>query len=451
MAPKVLFALIIASVLLVPAASAQERPQAVFELDAAGGATMAISESAELDADEGRLQASADESNTVAFTGTLTDDLSISSPDYNLKLTLQGGTSQMAFDMRGTDVSSLISAFGAFDMDVAMRVAGGKLEVDASGTMDKRMLSEVFMIDPELIQADLDGFKADLQDAMNELFALMPVETTPAAAITEFGLTGGETLGFTLKMELEGWNAFFAASTAAGYQDDPPSADFVRCLGIDTADVVSSLLSAQSETAMTLTASGDRISGSVASSGQASGQDVIKSMALDIGKSGAKTDIRGSLVVSDAKVLLTCMAQGYLPGDYVMGSIDFMLVKSRGAESASQSIESELAGLAVKSGENYVVSFPAEMTRDFDVTVKIPSGLSILSVEGGTSSGSTAVSEEGKEFKVTYGKGGFKLDMTMIIIIAVILAVAALLLIRRRNLSRGDRAPAAPRVPHHRP
>ncbi len=95
-----------------------------------------------------------------------------------------------------------------------------------------------------------------------------------------------------------------------------------------------------------------------------------------------------------------------------------------------QSIEGQLTSLALKSGGNLEVSFPAAMTASMDITVNPPSGMDVLSVSGGEKSGSSAISSGG-DFTVVYGKGGF--DWTLIAIIAVVVIVLLLLLSKRKK------------------
>jgi hypothetical protein len=67
-----------------------------------------------------------------------------------------------------------------------------------------------------------------------------------------------------------------------------------------------------------------------------------------------------------------------------------------------------------------------------DITVKAPSGFSIISVEGGEKTDSrTAVSTAGEDFTVTYKEAGD--DMTMWIIVAVVIILLLVVASRRKK------------------
>jgi hypothetical protein len=108
------------------------------------------------------------------------------------------------------------------------------------------------------------------------------------------------------------------------------------------------------------------------------------------------------------------------PGTYTVTNLDYTFSKnSEGG--GMQSLSVNINNFATQSGSNWQVSFPSSVTSDMDITVNIPSGLSIITVEGGEKTSDTSAVSTGGDFKVTYGKPGQ--DYTLWIIAAVIVIV----------------------------
>jgi len=73
-----------------------------------------------------------------------------------------------------------------------------------------------------------------------------------------------------------------------------------------------------------------------------------------------------------------------------------------------------------------------QVTTDMSITLNIPSGMSVLSVDGGQKTGDrTATSSPGEDFSVTYGQAGS--DMTIWIIAGVIVVALIFLLARKKK------------------
>jgi len=413
--------------------SAAATPSAVFEMDASDGAMMVISEIVDFDADSVSITGSADGSDMMVMQGTMTDSNALDDPDYSLEVTSSASSASVDFSLYGSIIQEFLTLMGEFDATIATSVSGGVLTIDISATMSKTAFEELFLMDVALIEADPQGFKADLESLFNEVFANLTLPQKPQMSITQFSMSGTDTVQIQTAMSITGWNDFMATLAAMSYQTDAIQSSFINCMGLSANDVALSILTSDSATTTTLSSSGGSISGRMeitASEGNALSSVMLESLNAEISKSGAVTDISASASVSDTQTLLKCIMQGYLPGDYEIGNIEYGLAKSSGQDGAMQRISGGLKSLATASGGNRVVTFPAVATESMSITVKTPAGMSVLSVVGGEGSGSSATSTPGEEFTVTYGKvSGF--DTNLIIIIVVV--VLALLLLSRKK------------------
>lgn len=412
--------------------TAYATPSAVFDMDASGNAQMTITDTINYTLDEASLSGMADGSNNLVLKGSLTDSKAASNPDYDMQVTASGSAASVMFTMQVPSTDELLAPLGDFDATVAMTVSGGTLNIDISATMTKDAIENVLLLDVGLLEADPQGFKSDLESAVNEVFANMTLlPQKPQISITEFSISGSNSVRIALKMSISGWGEFMSILSALSYQNTSQS-DFLVCLGLNPNDLVLSIMNADSTTAITVSSSHGSITGRVdvnAQQGNALGTVALSSLNAEISKSGSKTDIDASATVTDTQALLKCVMQGYLPGNYGVESVSYALAKSSGGQ-AMQSIEGKLTNLAIKSGGNLEVSFPAATTASMSITVNPPSGMDILSVSGGQKSGNSAVSSGSGEFKVVYGKGGFDL---MLIAAIVIVVIALMLLLSRRK------------------
>lgn len=421
--------LLFAAVLM---SSAYAVPSAVLDMDASGGARMTITDSVDLDASEVMLTGAADGSDILVLTGSLTDASYADDPDYSMDLTASGSTASITFTLQaGAD--NPLSQLGDFEATATMSVAGGQLDLDISATMSKEAIENVLLLDVAVLESDPQGFKADLESALNEAFAAMSLLQTPQVSITEFSISGSSTVQIRLKVSVSGWAEFMAAISALSSPTSSTQGDLMACLGINQNDLALSMLNAGSATTAVISSSGGVVTGRIDTSAQQGGPlgiVALSALNAEMSKSGMTTSIDVSASVLETPELLKCLMHGYLPGDYNVQSLDYALAKSSGG-AAMQSLEGQLTGVAVKSGGNMEVSFPAEAVDSMNITINPPSGMDILSVSGGQKSGNSAVSTGG-EFRVVYGKGG-GIDMTLIAAIVAVVLVLLLLLSRRKK------------------
>jgi len=407
-------------------------PSAVFNMDASGNAQMIITDTTDLAMDTASLSGMADGSNILVLKGSLTDSKALTDPDYDVQVTASGSTASVTFDMQVLSTDPLLAPLGDFDATVAMTVSGGTLNIDISATMTKDAIENVLLLDVGSLEADPQGFKSDLESAINEAFANMTLlPQKPQVSITEFSISGSNSVRITMKLSVSGWGEFMSMLSALSYQNASQS-NFLACLGLNPNDLVLSIMNSDSTTTITVSSSQGSITGRLdvnSQQGNALGTVVLTSLNARISKSGPKTEIDASASVTDTQTLLKCMMQGYVPGNYGVESVSYTLAKSSEGQ-AMQSIEGKLTSLALKSGSNLEVSFPAETAASMGITVNPPSGMDVLSVSGGEKSGNSAVSSGG-EFKVVYGKGGF--DLMLIAAIVIVVVVLLLLLSRRKK------------------
>ncbi len=414
-----------------------EVPSTVFDMSASGDAQMTITETVPLDVNDINLGGSFEAGSTLTFTGTVTDSLSELDPDYSMRLTSEGSGATASMESKGPSVADLLALLGAIDMEADAVNSNGELELDATVTMSRLAFEYILNINSTQMQQDPQAFRLDIESTLNEMFSLLPIASKPQVSISQFSVSGGETLTVVLKMSVQGWNDLMA--TLASLDAQGTDSDLMSCMGLSSDAMTSAMLSAGMTATISLSASGDTISTNLDISGSGGfGNQILQSSDMQMQKTGAVTTMSGSVSFTDAQTFISCVMKDYLPGEYLIENLRYSLVTSADSE-AVQTIEGAMTGLGQKSGGTYKVSFPAEVTAGINITVNAPSSMSISSVSGGEKTGDrSATSSPGEDFTVTYGpKGG--LDMNLIIIAVVVVLVLFLLLRKKPSEARPKR------------
>jgi len=433
------------STALLAMASAQGINEAVFEMDATGNARMIFREALDWEAQELNVMVSANaKSNVVSFSGTITDTALALNPDYKADINVKGDVADLTFEASGAEIARLLEILGDFNLDITVEESSGALKLDASALIQRSVVQDLLLIDVDSIQADPAVAESEFEAQLNELFSQMPLDMRPRISIDELGITGSDTLSITLKMTIEGWSDFIASVIAMSYQQDNEDRDFLTCLGLSVEELVSATLGSSSRSTMSVSGSGDRISGSVNTvllDDKTASWPSLESMDAELSKTGMTMTLQGSVIVKDVQTLMTCVVRSYMPGDYTIENLDYTLVRGKDGM-AMQSLSGRIIDLGKKSGGEYQLSFPEEMTLDFDVIVNVPAGMEIKSVSGGNiTSSRSAMSEIGEIFTVTYGRAEpgpvVGLDTNMVIVVGIVLFLLILLLVTRRRSRTG--------------
>ena len=430
------------SLVLLTAASAQEAPEAVFDMDSSGNAQMSIVETLDLFAEDISILASVGQDGTISFAGTIVEETSPVEPDYNIEIASEGSSADISFMVNGGYISDMVAELGDFDLRVRVKESGGTLIFEMDGTIERKMIDEIEIIDLDSMLADLEGTKAMIEGEVNELFSLLDVGSEPKMSIDELSIIGTDILSVRVKILVQGWSEFMAAVLAMTYAEqeveEMEGLSFLTCLAGDLDSIVSSALGTEVDLTMDISGSGSSISGSMSAvTGNAASSASIESLDMKYSKSGSTISMSGSAMSNDVKGLTGCMVREYVSGDYDVENIEYSLVKSGEAE-ALQSLEGKINRLARASGEGMVISFPEDTISYLNVRVSVPSGMEIKAVSGGEKTGREASSSgTGEAFTITYGKaeagviGG--LDTNMLIVIVIIVLIVMLLAIRRKK------------------
>jgi hypothetical protein len=402
-------------ILVLSTASAENL---VFTFGDSGNAKLEISQEFDLDADYANIMASADESGVMSFSGKLVDSLGSLDPDYNLRFLLSADEVEIIFGITGEGIREILEIGGEFDIKVVLLGQNNELNLNIEGMLSKRVLEEILLVDTSSVELGAQMIKREIEDTFNEIFSSSLFISRPSVIINGIELkesAGGYSL--TLDMTITGWGELMSYLT---YLDDSEEGMPLSCLGISEHEILGSIIGVESESHIEVIASDNSIGGKVKSSlrsSSAPSRVTLQYLNIELSKIGDETTLQGSATFNDMSSAMSCLMKIALPGEYIVSSIDYTITKPFGGQ-AIQSLEATLEGIAKKSGEKWRVEIPAEVTSDMDITVKAPSGMSILSVSGGRKTGErAAVSNQGEDFTVTYGEA--EEDYTMWILIAV--------------------------------
>lgn len=426
-------------------ASASAEPSAVFDMMADGGAVMRVDETVTVDFPEGSVLISADESNLIGISGSINDDLLAEEDDFVFATSLHGSEGILDFEMSGDQTYIALGIYGEFEVEVSAKEVDDGLELEVSGSMDKDVFESFALTDLDTVGNDTEKLRLGLQEGLNSVIGdLAALPTKPSLVINDLELSGVFIIDFSMSATVEGWEEFAAAMAALGYSQAPETSDMLGCLGFEIEELTTFFLEPGLDVEAKIAGSDGTISahiGATSDQPKAQGGVHLESIDFDISKSGREITLEGTIGVTDAQRLIGCIMENYMPGEYDTNSFDYVMSKSSSSDKASQEFECRLSGLAEKSGEEWIVAVPREMTIDTDVRVNVPSGMAVSSVSGGEQEGEgAAVSNLGEEFIVIYGpKGAAGLDMTQLLMIAIAIIIILALLSRRRGGERRAR------------
>jgi hypothetical protein len=407
-------------------------PTAVFELDEKGDCDIVLTDSIALGVDDVSFTASVDGTGLMNFVGSLVDQDTMFEPDYNL--VLESDLDGTSIEFNTFDVADMIAETGEFDIDFSITEVEGSLVVDVEANVNRRLIEEYFLLDVDLIREDVEGFKTDFAGAYNEMFSLLGTASAPVMSIDELSIVGQDDLQIDLTMRIEGWSDFIAAILASTYQNDEGPTSFLSCLGIGSVDLISSVLGSSIGLTGRISTTNNMLTGSIESTSQGTsliGGSNIQYLNAEMDKTGSTISLSGSLGATDSETLMTCLLQSYAPGDYTVDKLEYSIVDSGG--NVIQTLEADLEDFAEKSNGNMKVDISSDLTSEYDVTVKIPSDMSIVSVDGGEKlNDRTVTANPGEELTVVYGAGG-GLDWNLIVIIFFIVLVLFLTSKRKKK------------------
>ena len=286
---------------------------------------------------------------------------------------------------------------------------------------------------PARIKADKEGFRAELEIALNDLVMLLELPNS-AVTITNFDISGGQTITIELKMSITGWNDLIMMAAPANQQMQTAGSTFLNCLGVTPESFILAMLSASGSLETSISGSNsDEIAGrmtATSAAGGGTGGISLNSFNMQVNKLGQTMELSGSASLNDVQTFIGCAMRNYLPGTYKVENLQYSLTKAPDSTPV-QTLEGGLTGLAQKSGPNWLVSFPSETTSSMNITVNAPSGMSIISIEGGQKTGDRSAVSTGGDFTVTYGKAGA--DYTIWIIAAVVILLLLVLTRKKKK------------------
>jgi hypothetical protein len=423
---------VILSLFLLTGAAGQENPTATFDMDKAGNADMTIEELVDIDVDEANVRV-AEDGGLITIGGQITDDYAVEDPDFSFSLRTDDTSADISFEASGGLFADILGSSGDFEFDMVVSEAGESLQIEASGSFDKAFLEDVLSTNiSELMDAQL---KNDLETSVNEMFSLLPSTIKPTLTVEELSFSGDQRVSFSARMSVSNWKPVMASLLALSYEGDTEGLGLLGCMGLDPEDLADAVLSSElGSITIDTSGSGDGVSAIVTvrdSTNPPIGVS-IQSMDLKINKYGATMDIEGSVRISDLQTFMDCITQGYLPGDYTVENVEYTLTKDREGEGIAR-LQGRIKGLGAKTRDDMELSFPAGVTGELNVTVNVPSGFEILTVEGGTQSGSSIVLNAGEDSRIVYGERKGNIISDNFWLIAIIVILLLLLLLRRRK------------------
>lgn len=407
-----------------------DNTSATFDIAASGDAQMAITDNVDLFFDSAVMTAAVGPDNALTFSGTIRDSTFGPDPDYTLSINSNESGASGSFELKGGTLVDLVGIFGNFKANASIANSNGALSLSLNAVVPRSTLEYLFGVNTTEIQQDASQLRSDIEQTLNDQLSTLSITPKPTVSISSFQMSGDEVLTIRLNVLITGWNGFAKAVASASSMQDTDQG-LAECLGLSSADTVSSLLGSDFSAVASVTGSGNSVSGSmtVASAAPLASAG-IRSMDASVAKSNETVTLSGSASLADASTFVSCLMKDYLPGEY--GAEGFHYSLSGSIDGTVQTLDGSLTSFARKSNGNWVVSFPSGVTSNMSITVNTPSSMSILSVDGGQKTGpQSAVSSPGQDFTVTYGQKGA--DYTMWIIAAVVIVVIILLASRRKK------------------
>jgi hypothetical protein len=395
----------------------------IIEIDNKGGAIIKQTETEELEYDEAKIYLS-----SAGKMATLTGKASFLGLDdsWNFEFSAYGNNAGANFYYReyGDYVDFMLGLYGYFDIYASMEEQDdGSLLMEATGAIPTSFLDKLGVINMSTWNSsETSSIIDNLETSINNAFFQMPIVSTPKLEIINFEISGFLILDFSLTAIVRDWREFIAASEYQGYLSYNDGEDFMSCLGISQEGFFADVLDASEDISIKLVGDERGISATLSVNGSAP-LNLLESFDISIDTINSQSTFSGEVIFTKSDVM-ECIMKNYLLGDYILEQVDYSLIKESEENNSNYYLEAKVLGIASKTGDKWQVSFPAEVTSDMDITVKAPSGMSILSVSGGRkTSERTAVSTSGEDFTVTYGEAGEDYTMWILIAVGVLLLI----------------------------
>jgi hypothetical protein len=398
-----------------------EAPSAVFSMDSRGGASMESSGAFDANFVEGSMRIVADESSAIIETEAKGVEYAYI-PDIELLAEAKDGSMSGSLIVGGEETGMLIEEYGEFALSAKITMSGDILRLEISGVLEKSFVYDVLDLDWYYIGENPREFVAVLEEILNDF-----------SDIFSNGMSDYRVESFEIDTKLD-WipgeleidsNVEFSL-VIVGDRFSNTIAVLLNDLAVDEADEcmmpaldLSAILLAGGSAEMTVKGEGSEFS--LDFSATLSG--LTGSWSAEASNKGGVFQSKQMMSGDDTGTFLRCSLAADFISAYDIESLDLLVSKTRDAQGVFTS-SAKISNLASRSGQNWQVSFPADVTELMDITIRAPSGMSILSVSGGRKTGErTAVSTSGEDFTVTYGEAGEDYTMWILIAVGVLLLI----------------------------